>query len=244
MGCFASRTAGNAALTTPLTLAVNTIANALPVGPLEIPVLVLLPSTSATTLLEAVLVSPTVNSVTLVHVPQLVRVDRPLEVAFAADGLLSEALSAATVARAISAHAHIMIVVEAKGRQCASFSVPVSARPTGSGWVARAMVHPAAWADAASITATSLTLSGQLLLSDSLPATLQVLAHHNFFNHSRAPAGAVYAAGDAGDVPALYAALERGASTEEADTVSGEECMGGPRVPDCFLFCCTLLSVL
>ena len=79
------------------------------------------------------------------------------------------------------------------------------------------MLLPGPWkADAASITVVSLSLAGRPLFCDCLPATMRV-----GYNHSRAPAGAVFAAAGAGDVPALWAAIEAGGSTEEADRVCG-----------------------
>ena len=79
------------------------------------------------------------------------------------------------------------------------------------------MLLPGPWkADAASLTVVSLSLAGRLLPSDCLPATLPV-----GYNHAPAPAGAVLAAANASDVPALRAALDSGGSTEEAGEVRG-----------------------
>ena len=81
----------------------------------------------------------------------------------------------------------------------------------------------------------ALSLAGHILPSDCLPVTLQV-----GYNHAPAPEGAVYAAAEAGDVPALQAALDAGGSTEEADEVSDDRAQGRtplilllayPRVP-------------
>ena len=68
-----------------------------------------------------------------------------------------------------------------------------------------------------SVTVVSLSLAGRPLPCDCLPATLQV-----GYNHAPAPAGAVFAAAMAGDVPALQAALDAGGSTEEAGEVCGD----------------------
>ena len=64
------------------------------------------------------------------------------------------------------------------------------------------------------------------------PARPEPVASHVHLpacNHAAAPAGAVYAAAKAGDVRALQAALEAGASTDEADEVRGSEGGGGGR---------------
>ena len=50
----------------------------------------------------------------------------------------------------------------------------VKARPSGGGWIIRALVRPASWADAASITVVPLSFAGRPLMSDLLPATLRV----------------------------------------------------------------------
>ena len=46
----------------------------------------------------------------------------------------------------------------------------VKALPSSSGWIARALARPAAWADAASIAVVSLALGGRPLPCDCHPA--------------------------------------------------------------------------
>ena len=87
---------------------------------------------------------------------------------------------------------------------------------SGGIWVIRALIRPAAWAEAASVTVVSLSLVDRLLSCDSLPATLRI-----GYNHAPTPTGAVLEAAKAGDAAALQAALDAGGSTEEADEVRG-----------------------
>ena len=172
---------------------------------------------SATSVIEARLVSPFASSFALTGVPARVHADRPLELELAAVGSGAGAGAAVAIASWLSAHACLAIAVEMPGQHRLEVYLPVSARPSGGGWIARALIHPSAWADAASVTVVSLSLAGRLLPCDFLSATLQV-----GYNHARAPAGAVYAAAKVGDVPALQAALDAGGSTEEAEGVCWE----------------------
>ena len=155
--------------------------------------------------------------------PARVHANRPLEVDIAA-GIRSGVDEAESVASWISDHALLQISVEVLEQRRGEVSVRVKARPSGSGWIIRALVRPAAWADAASITVVSLSLAGRPLMSDLLPATLRV-----GYNHDPAPAGVVFVAAKAGDVAALQAALDAGGSTEEADVVNGGVGLGGGR---------------
>ena len=170
--------------------------------------------TSAT--IETRLVSLTARAVVLRLVPARVHADRPLEVDLAAVRFGTIA-GAVTVSSWISAHARLVISVERAGQPQGHNSLPMTARPSGDSWIARVLVHPAYWADAASVSVVSLSLAGRPLPCDCLPATLRV-----GYNHAPAPAGAVYAAAKAGDVAALLAALEAGGSTEEANGVSDD----------------------
>ena len=138
---------------------------------------------------------------------------QPLEIGLTGAGLGAGTVAATSVARWISAHARLVIAVEGEG-QSVFHSLPVSARPSGGGWIARALIRPTSWADAAFVTVMSLTLPGRPLPCDCLPATVQV-----GYNHAQAPAGMVYWAAKAGDAPALRAALDAGGSTEEASEV-------------------------
>ena len=122
--------------------------------------------------------------------------------------------AAVAIASWISAHACLAIAVEVPGQPREDVSVPVTARPSGSGWIARALVRPASWANAGSITVVSLSLDGLPLVCDYLPVTLQV-----GYNHAPSPAGVIVRAAKTGRVAALQAALDAGGSTAEADAV-------------------------
>ena len=189
----------------------------LPLGPLTIPVLGIGPCESATSAVEARLISPTESMLALPKVPGCVHADRPLEVEFSAVGLGPVAGAALSLASWISAHACLAIAVEVPGQPQAEVILPVTARLSGGGWIARALVCPSSWAGAAVVTVVSLSLAGRPLPCDCLPATVPV-----GYNHAPAPAGAVYAAASAGDVPALQDALDAGGSTEEANWVRGD----------------------
>ena len=195
------------------TNAISGVVSGLDVVPLGLPALAIEPCDSGTSAIEACLVSPSASAISLTRVPILVHADRPLELELSAVGLVAGARQA--IGSWISAHACLRVAVEVPGQPRGEVSLLVKARPSGGGWIARALVRPAAWAHAASVTIYSLSLAGRPLPSDCLPATLRV-----GYNHAPAPAGAVHAAAKAGDVPALLAALDAGGSTEEADKVS------------------------
>ena len=149
----------------------------------------------------------------LVHVEL---VGRPLEIRFAfLDDLCSAGDFAELVAGYISANVLVSVVIHREGRPDDYHTAEVSARPSGSGWIARILIRPACWSDAASVTVASLSLAGRPLPGDCLPYTLRVA-----YNHTPAPAGAVNAAAKAGDEAALQAALDAGGSTEEGGIVS------------------------
>ena len=194
-------------------------ASTIPCGPLENTYVELMPC--EVTILPR-LGSPSARSLVLSRVPTRVHADAPLEmeVADSGNGAAVDA-SAASMGRWLSAHAKVSLVVGMKGQVDASYSVPVAVRPSGNGWIARVLIHPATWANVASVTVLSLSLAGRPLPCDCLPATLRV-----GFNHTRAPAGAVHSAAKAGDMPALQAALEAGGSTEETDAVRRGGCVG------------------
>ena len=167
-----------------------------------------------TTVTEALLISPSTLHTVCARMPHRVSTRRPLEIKLAAAGDLR---AASSVARCISSHVGIKLVIDPPGQSGGSVSgsVHVSARPLGGYWVARVLMHPAAWADADTVTLVSMTLAGRPMPCAGLPATLRV-----GYNHAPAAAGAVLAATMAADVRALKAALNAGASTEEADEVS------------------------
>ena len=180
----------------------------------EITALGMEPWVSATSAVKARLVSPSASALALTTVPARVHANRPLEVELTAAGLGVGAGAAESVASWISDHVLLQISVEAAGQPRGDVSVRVKARPSEGGLIIRALVRPAAWADAASVTVESLSLSGRPLPCDCLPATLGVGYHHD-----PAPAGGVFEAGKAGNVAALQAALDACGSTEEADEV-------------------------
>ena len=185
------------------------------------PALFMEPFDCATSAMKARLVCPFASAfaAAFTMVPARVHADRPLEVELAAVGLGACDDNAVSIARWISSHAHLVIAVDVPGRPKAAYEIPLSARPShGGGWMARALIRPAAWANADSVTVVSLVFAGRPLPCDCLPATLPA-----GYNHAPAPAGAVMSAAKAGDAKALEAALEAGGSTEEADTVRGEE---------------------
>ena len=186
------------------------VAAALPAGPLEIPALDLVGCVCPTSAIEARFVSLHAGSLQLTRVPPLAHSDRPLEIEIAAIGC--DVGATASLIRWSSTQDHFVIAVEGPP----SLLVPLSLRPLHGGWVARALIRPVSWADAASITVDSLSLAGRPLPCDCLPATLRV-----GYNHAPLTAGAVYAAAQAGDVLALQAAL-----TEEVDSVGK---LGGNR---------------
>ena len=212
----ASRVSRHHAATRLLTCAVADLITSFSLGPLEIPALGLVQCVSATSAIEARLASPSASALVLTRVQARVHGSRLLEAALAAAGLCVGAGLDVSVASWISAHALLQISVEVPGQPRGEVSTRVKARPSGGGWIISALVRPAAWADAASVTVVSLSLAGRLLMSDLLPATLRV-----GYNHAPAPAGVVFAAAKARDVAALQAALYAGGSTEEADAVNG-----------------------
>ena len=161
----------------PFARGAMSLAISLPLGPLEIVELALEPCESPTSAIDACLVSPSTQAIVLTSVPPLACVDRPLELAIAAATSPPRARLAAPVARSFSSNASLTIVIGAKGQPRTTFSVPVSMRPSGDSWVIRALIRPATWADAGSISLESVALAGQPLACDCLPARLRVLYH-------------------------------------------------------------------
>ena len=200
-------------------------------GPLELPDLGIEPCAypHGGSTIGARLVNPYASAIVLTRVPPIVHVNRPLEIAVAAasdnPGCVAGRVAASTT-RCIITHARLSVIVQTHGLSRDYFHVPVSARPSDGGWIVRALVHPASWVDAVSITVVSLTLAGRPLPYDYLPTTLRV-----GYNHAPAPAGAVLEAAETGDSAALQAALDAGGSTEEADEVRRGKEFEGRRVP-------------
>ena len=208
----------------PETLAVANLAWPLPTVPLEFPNITIDPWNYPTTVIEARLISPSAGELLLAHLPSRLHANRPLEIEVAAcEPSTGDNAEAASVARWIFTHARISITVDLIGRTRVFNSLPLSARLSGGGWIVRALLHPAPWVDASSVSVVSLTQAGRPLPRDSLPATLRV-----GYNHAPAIAGAVFAATLADDLPALQAALDAAGSTEEADEVR-EETLGAVR---------------
>ena len=189
----------------------------IPVGPREIPELGMGLCDHISSSVDLRLVNPSPSSLCITRVPSDFYADRPLMIELAVAGLCVDSTMAASVARWLSTHILVNITVDTTGRPRASFTVPVSARPSRGGWIARTLLRPLAWADAASITVVSLSLAGLLLSCDCLPATLRP-----GYNHAPAPEGAVLKAARAGNVRSLQAALDAGGSTEEVDEVRAE----------------------
>ena len=188
-------------------------------GTLEMPELHLEPCQHTTSTIYAVLTNPTASALfTVVH--PAVLDDQALEIECRGVGFCRGARGPASFARCLSAHARLSVVVMKPGQSRIAHSVPLTARPSDCGWICRALIHPAEWADAASVTVHSLSLAGRSLTCDRLPATLRV-----GYSHAPSPAGEVLAAAKAGDVPALQAALGSGGSTEEATRVRVELCV-------------------
>ena len=171
--------------------------------------------------IKARLVCPSLDSVASIRVVQSRLISRPLEVECAAIGQHLEVHEAASVAHFLTAHANIACDVETAGQQRTSHVVPVTVRLSCSRWVARALMSPATWTDASTVTVVSLSVAGRPLPTHCLPTMLLV-----GYNHAPGPAGAVLAAALAGDVTAVQAALDAGGSTEEVDAVRGEACGG------------------
>ena len=180
---------------------------ALPVGPLEIPGFDL-ERIDSSNVIEAVLTSPSAGAVTLTHVPRIVHADRPLDIRFTAPDLHMSARAAATVARCISAHARITVVVLVEKGWHRGFPVSVSVRYADSSWIARVLIRPASWAGALSVSVVSVALVRWPVPSTCLPATMPV-----GFNHAPVPAGPVSTAAKAGDMQVRLDILEAGEST-------------------------------
>ena len=197
---------------------VAVLASTVPVVPLEIPHLGLQPCPLTTTYpIAACVINPQTRAVEITRLPPVLHGNRPFEIEIAGIDYGVDAGDATNIVRSMSAHANLLTEVDKPGLTRASFIAPLSVRPSDGGdWIARALIRPASWADAAFVTVIAIALAGQLQLCKCLPATLRV-----GYNHAEAPAGAVYVAATAGDVPALQAALNAGSSTEEADRVCG-----------------------
>ena len=162
----------------PHTHAVLALVASIPVSPLEMGDIELEPCVSPSTAIEARVVSPSATALVVSQIPPRVHADRPLEIKITAIGVGTLAPRSVTdsVARFLSTHASLEIAIDAAGRPLVSYEVPLSVRSSDSGgeWIARALVRPSAWADAATVTVVALTLVGHPLPFDSLPATLRV----------------------------------------------------------------------
>ena len=191
--------------------AAGALASALAVSPLEIPGLFIESWQHSGSTIEARLISPSIGALFLCNVPPRVHIDRPLDVVISSIGPRLDTTSLASIARYLNVHACLSVKVENLGK---SDIVPVAVRVTGDCWTARALFHPASWTDAVSVIVQSLAFAGRHVSGNFLPATAML-----GYNHATAPRGAVLAAAEAGDVPALLDALDAGGSTEEASEV-------------------------
>lgn len=188
------------------------LASNISVVPLEFPALDLFSSPSS--IVETHLVSLSASVLQTTRVPSRVHADRPLEIELTSIEYSSAADAGDAVAHWLSTNVRLTIVVEEDGQPRGEMWVPVSARPTESGWIIRAIARPAAWANAASVTVVSLSFAGRPLPCEVFPIILRV-----GYNHAPAPTGAVLTAAKAGDVRTLHATLDAGGSTEEGDEV-------------------------
>ena len=189
-------------------------------APLEATALDVEPSIHSSSVIEARLVSHPSTSVSLTSVtmPPRAHADRPLEIALAFTSSRPDPEAASSFARCIAGRGLVSLVIEATGVPRA---VPLSVRPSGRGWIARALIDPASWADATSVTMESISLAGWLLACDCLPATVRV-----GYNHAAVLGKAVrnFASGRA-YLPELKAALIAGGLTDDVDEVR-RECGG------------------
>ena len=152
-------------------------------------------------------------ALSLTHLPPFAHLECPLEFGLSVGRILGS-LAEKRLAGYLSNHAQLTISIASNGRPLRFLTVSISARASHLCWTARALIPPAAWSDATSVTLESFSIAGSTLHSDCLPTTLRV-----GYNHALAPPGAVLAAARIGDVPALQAALDAGGSTEEIDAV-------------------------
>ena len=200
-----------------LTHAASALASGL-AGPREISHLYTEPSINDSCPLEACVVCLSTNSIVIKRVPTVVHSERPMEVELTVPLGGISGCSGAAVAwgRAIAAHTLMAISYEQHGHHPVSLSAELAVRPSASGWIGRALIHPASWKGASYVTINSLTCAGWHVGCDILPAIVRV-----GYNHASAPGGAVIDAARAQDVAALQAALNTGGSTEEVDVASG-----------------------
>ena len=204
----------------PLTREAAAFASATSEGPVEVPQLSIEPRQTSDFAIKARILSPSTYSLVVTRVPRVFLANnQPLEIHVSHAGSHSDASTAACLARSISAHARLALVVETKTKSSVKLTVETFMRPTNNsdGWVVRAQLCPASWANAASVSVASLTIADRPVPCSLFPASVRV-----GFNHASVAAGAVLAAAKAGDVTALQAALEGGGSTEEADKVCEE----------------------
>jgi len=198
-----------------LTRLTSELASSLPVGSLGISALGLQHCDVPSTAINVQIICPSATTLAVSHVLPRVYTDRPLDLTLATVGLLP-GIGSLSVARWLSAHARITIVVEVPGCPGVVISSAVTVYLFGDGLIVRALIRPATWADACSVRVELLTLAWLPVLCECFPAILRV-----GYNHVPAPAGEVHSAALDGNVPALQAALDAGGSTEEADEVRG-----------------------
>ena len=192
------------------------MSSALRANPIEIPELVVEPCESPASAIAASIYDPSSLGITATRPPAVVHADRPLDIKFAAAGLHPGTRAAASVARHLSTHARLSLDIDMRNQSRVTISASTTVHPSGGGWIARALVPPSTWANAASVTVVAISLAGRPLPCNCLPLFL-----HVGYNHAPTPEGDVLAAGETGDVSALKAALDAGGSTEEANEVRG-----------------------
>ena len=146
----------------PLTRRAAVLANIVPADPLEVSELFTETRHSGSPI-SAAFVSPSALAMALdcLLLPPALHADRPLEIGLAAVGTRPCARAAALISRRISVHARLSVVIETVGRSRVSHCVPITARLSRRGWIARALILPLSWADAATITVLAFTFAGR-----------------------------------------------------------------------------------
>lgn len=203
----------------PFASEVAALVSNLPVGPREIVEMRLDNCQYSEGVIGARLETPSAQNIYLYSVQPFAS-KLPIEIVFSAGDSFVTSHEAACVSRCIDTHV-ILIVNVVSSMSLVCHSVQVSARPSGNIWIARALLHPASWADAVSVTVVSISFATSMLPCECLPA------HLPMYRCVLAPPGKVYVAARRGDVVAIKDALYTGGSTEEADSVS-MELGGGP----------------
>ena len=195
-----------------------------PVYPVEVTSVEILDDSTSPT--GARLFAPHLDDLTMTSSPKTLLPDHPLELHFSLPACIGVGSgSNSAVARAISTHLRVSInwQVAATSGECARMS-PVAAITCDGYWRTRILQSPSVWAKASAIDLDRVTVDSAPVAMGQVPVTVRV-----GYNHSIAPAGLVLAAATNGDVPALWAALGDGGSTEESAVRGG---LSGPMLYD------------